>query len=405
LAAIAVLSSPTIYVGLIAGFLTWLLLPQKRKYPVVDLRLAGLAFAFTLVLGGSLLLSVPQGLAGVGEVLAVFFTGTGQIATSLGEFLFALLGYGFPALVFGGLGAIQAMHGQHPDRRAFATFAGLALLVAVVNPQRQVIDLVWTLIPLYTLAALWLVRYFQFPTEEPLAAYGESILVVLLSIFFFMTVARLAGEGPFIYLNPESSLPGIDGRSLILFFVIAVLAAATILIALGWSAKAVVQGLVWSLSLVFCALLLSVSTRLGRASTANDLWSPGPAAGEVTSLLKSLDDLSFWESGRNQAVAVHLETNSPSVAWALRDFPDADGASPPVVITEAGLEVSDELASYYGQSFGIQRQRTWMAWPPNFFRWLLFRDAPTQDRQIVLWVSPALFPGGDLPTQPVETTP
>jgi hypothetical protein len=55
-----------------------------------------------------------------------------------------------------------------------------------------------------------------------------------------------------------------------------------------------------------------------------------------------------------------------------------------------------EFAEYRGQSFAAWVQRAWQGWPPNFFAWLFYRQAPTQTAQIVLWAKEDLFPDAQI---------
>ena len=235
------------------------------------------------------------------------------------------------------------------------------------------------------------------PQREKAAAFGHSGLMLLLLIFLGQMLAKQS------LADPGSELARF--YLLLAGGVILLGAIATVLIAFGWSRQAAASGLVWALSFFFSIFLLSASMRFARgaAATANDLWLPGPAAGQTRLLLSSLRDLTAWETGQLQELPVDLRVESAALRWELRNLPEEisseSGAAPALIITLAEDSQPAEAISYRGQSFALEVQRAWGGWPPNFFRWLLFRQAPTLTQQAILWARPDLFPDGDLSLQ------
>lgn len=392
LAAAALLAGPGLYLGLAAAALVWVL--ARPKLPNLAWKAALPAFFTTLVFGGTLLFSAPQGLSGLGQSLAAFLLGQGYPpAVSLGEMLFALLGYGLPALLLGLPHLLRAQPAAGIRPAAF--FAGLALLLALLH--RQVADLAWVLLPMYWLAAAEVSHYLRRPDDEPRATYGEFALILLLMPFFAFTLARASGEEYLLYFEAGRLLPVINPQVLLPMIVLLIAGAASLLVALGWSPRAARQGLVWALSLTACLGLLAASARYGRqtAALAHDLWQPGAATADLGPLLKSVDDLSFW--GASQPGALAIERRSPSAAldWALREYPAANGQPAPALAIAPADEQPVELAAYRGQSFAWQTRRAWDAWPPNIFAWLLFRQGSQEHQSIILWARSDLFVDGD----------
>jgi hypothetical protein len=245
------------------------------------------------------------------------------------------------------------------------------------------------------LAAKEVSSYLHAPEDEPVAAIGEAALMSLLAAFLVPTLARAADMGFLLPPTPDTMLPAISSHGIIALFVLGIAGLATVLIALGWSRRAAAQGLVWALAVVFALFLLSASSRFSRleSTAANDLWSPGPAAGKLGILRETLADLSFWDQGQPAALPIELRSESAALRWALRDYAQVtSGSAPPAVaITTGAGEAPAEFAAYRGQSFALSIQRAWESWPPNFFAWLLFRQAPTQSQQLILWANADLF--------------
>lgn len=403
-AVVSLLAAPIIYLGLVAALLVWLVF--RNQFSIGEsqmLRPALVAAAATLLIGGTLFFRVPAGVSAIGTVAADFWTGiTEPSGMLIGDLALALVGYALPALIFGSIAAIRAWTGgsQSPALigKVISLYAFFSLLFVFLAPGRQVADLLWPLLALWVLAAMEIGRTLQVPDPDRGVALAETGLMLLLGVFFVVTMARLSGNeiGDQAALVPPSLLVG--GSLLILG------AVATILIGLGWSARGAAHGLVWALAILFSLSLLSASTRFARVETtdANDLWAPGPAAGQLPIVLTSLNDLSFWDQGQLNALPVDVQVESAALSWALRDFQEADptSGSPPLAFTLASSEAPAEFAAYRGQSFALSTQRGWQGWPPNFLAWLLYREAPVITQEAIFWARQDLFIDGDLSVQP-----
>ncbi|MEX1071993.1 MAG: hypothetical protein WEC37_05135 [Anaerolineales bacterium] len=395
LAAVALLSAPTLYIGILAFALTrFLSASRNAKSEKQELRPAIIAGAATLLFGGTLFFTAPQGLSGVGNVASGFLQGWWQgPGVGMLGILFALVGYALPALVFGLIGGVRAWTQDLSFGRNLSLFALFALMLVIVYPGRQVADLLWVSLPLWALAAQEISRYLQIPEEERRAAFGTMSLVLLLGIFFYLTLAKLTFN--------EIGSEAFQNYLLVAGAVLLLGLLATVLISFGWSRRAASNGLVWALLILFGISLLSASARFARQTSiaANELWAPGPAAGQSSLLIANLNDLSSrQEGGTLQAVPVDLRTESAALQWAVRDWPEDSGdgnLSPDLFVTLADAQ-PEEAATYRGQTFALKVQRAWADFPPNVFSWLLYRQAPTFKQEAVLWARLELFPDGAL---------
>jgi hypothetical protein len=155
--------------------------------------------------------------------------------------------------------------------------------------------------------------------------------------------------------------------------------------------------LVWALSLLTVFAMLSDSVRFQYAGplSANDLWAPGTTAGDLALVSKTLEDLSYWQSGEPRDLVVDQRVQSAALSWMLRNFPAAsvDGAAPAAIVTLATDSQPSEASSYRGQSFVLSSQPAWTL-PTNLFGWLLYRSSPVLRQQAILWVDAAVFPDG-----------
>jgi len=126
-------------------------------------------------------------------------------------------------------------------------------------------------------------------------------------------------------------------------------------------------------------------------------WSPNiPAQADL--LQKSVDDLSNWKLGDNDAAPVVIAgVNSPALEWALREHEVIVAgtldisSSPYMVITP--LEDNPALASTYrGQDFAWGQTPLWNeSLPQSWVRWLTLRQIPQSGETIILWVRDDMF--------------
>jgi len=387
LASIALLASPVIFMGLVPAVLVLLTIQSKPKWGSQQLGRFFMALVIALILGGTLFLRAPEGLAGLGSTVASFLGGFTQSGTPITEVGLALLGYTLPAAILGLLGAVNAWRNDHSVGRVVSLFALFSLLLILVYPGRQVADLLWVIVALWTLAATQVARYVSLPRKDIGVAIGESGLILLLGIFFGIALTKIASN--------------YSGFVFVAIFTLGLAVLATILIAFGWSRVGAEYGVAWALLLFSALFMLSASSRFLRVEStdANDLWSPGPAAGSSRALAESLHELSVLEQGQANELAVDLRSDSAVLNWELRNLPVADLSAekpPPLVVMAAADAQAGEFAEYRGQSFAAWVQRAWQGWPPNFFAWLFYRQAPIQTAQIVLWAKEDLFPDAQI---------
>ncbi|MCW5873026.1 MAG: hypothetical protein KIS88_00110 [Anaerolineales bacterium] len=388
LAGLALLSAPTIYVGVLAALFVWAFFVRTPLPTGANWRPAALSAVAVLLLGSTLFLRVPSGLGSLAAPLAAFLQGWVQPSqVSLLKVLFALLGYGLPALVFGVWGAVLAWRESNTAGQLLSLFALIALAIVLLYPGRQVADVLWVVIPLWGLAAQTIGRYLFVPQEEPRAAWGEALLMLVLMTFLVLSLARIASN-EFMLETPRFYLYVVGG-------VLLLAAVASVLIGLGWSRQAAVHGLVWALSIGLALYALAGATRPASLASARaaELWAPGPAAGQLDLLRASLKDLSEYNAGVPSSLSVDVRMHSAELAWLLRELPSvpADRAVS-LIITAADEAEPAEASAYHGQSFVLHSAPAWESTPPNLLGWLLYRQAPETRQYIILWAASNLLP-------------
>jgi hypothetical protein len=266
------------------------------------------------------------------------------------------------------------------------------------------------LVALWTLAAMELGRYLYLPAHQWGVPAGLAGMIVLLMAIFGLQLASMSTA------LPTSSLDFIRPLIVLAIFGLAGLMTWLVASALSWEFGRL--GLVWGAAL---SLGIYLVAELGgivnftpalREIDRFELWQPYPQIAQANLLEATIKDLSAWNTGRRDAIDMRVDVEAPSLRWALRSFeqvsyspvyetnilPQGSGASlPSIFITRKEAETPSLAAAYRGQDFDWWQSPAWQgAVPPNFLKWLLYRETAWQDEQVVVWARADLFPGGTL---------
>ncbi len=415
LAALALLSGTALWPGLLGlGIALGIMAALKRALPVPEaseetettaspIRPArerfrsalgwGLA---TLLLGGSLFFLSPNGLSALAASLPAYLAGWGSgEGVPARHLLTALPAYAPLALLFGLVGLVRGWWKM--DRRAI--FLGLwvlaAFLLALFYPARQVGDLAWMLLPLWTLAALEIGRHLDVAGLTVWELAGVTLLVVTILAFAWIDLAGVPsfmGDAPFL-----------QTRMLLFFGALLLAVLSLLLVGMGWSEKLAVIGAVWGFGLFLLAYTLGAGIGAAglRPEGSQEMWSPGAQIGQAELLVRTANDISDWQKGYGESLSITIQgVDSPALRWALRgwdvqDEMPLDGSSPAMVVTPQGVTLQ-EAASYRGQDFTWRQTPFWdMAVADSWLRWVVVRQMPVQSENIVLWVRNDLFMDGE----------
>jgi hypothetical protein len=439
LSGLAFLSGPDTLKGLPALLLAWvaaqLIIDRNAdnrlqvQISSPSARSAGIAFITTLILISTLFLIVPQGFSSLGQILTAYLGGwTHSSGIPISRLLLALLVYQPCGLLFGLIGLFRAWIDDNHITKALGLWFFFSLLFAFLYPNRQVSDLVWVVLPLLALASVEISRSLQWNKSTSIAAVGLAVLVVVLLAFVWFDIASLPHHNipatisevitDFLHLR-QSSQAGISYpiRILLALAVIFIGILSIILINMGWSRQAALQGTVWGLLIAFAVYLTSAAFSTPRTPyrMANELWAPLPTVGQRELMMDTLGDLSEWDTGTRDGAVILYQPDNTAMHWTLRVLPNAKytqqpefGKTPPIIITTREDQSIVPSADYRGQSF------VWLVYPdwsqmgiPDWIRWVLYREAPTVSTQVVLWGRLDLFPEEppeeeEAPDQPSE---
>ncbi|HLE16092.1 MAG TPA: hypothetical protein VI776_15195 [Anaerolineales bacterium] len=359
-----------------------------------------------LVAGGAVVLAAgtlfflfPQGLSSMAASIPAYLSGWLQPSgIPPMRLVAALIFYNPLVLVFGLLAAGRGWLGGDARIKWLSLWALIALLLTLVYPGRQVSDLVWVLVPLWTMAGIEIVRDLSVEKKDRLPVLGQAALIMILLALAWINLAGVsqsAGDIQSIRLRWA-----VIGGTVLLGFV------TTLLVSLGWTRQIALSGLAWGL---VAGLGLFGFANLWNATQVHpngeqELWYPEPVTGQADLFVKTLGDLSMWRTGMRDTLDITVLSSQPSVRWALRNWPQArylsgplPGELPSVIVNTEGQPEPNLSAGYRGQDFAWWVYPAWQgALPPDWARWLVFRAAPQQPVHLILWARADLFPGGVL---------
>ncbi len=401
-AGLALLSGASLWEGLLGLGLTWAILQtmearrktESASSPARSEWLSALWYGIgTLLVGGTLFFLSPNGLSAWLSSLPEYLSGwIHPSALSAGMMVFSLIAYQPLALILAAIAIVRGwMNGSRRVMR-LSIWALVALLLALFYPFHQVSDLVWMLIPLWSLAALELARAVNILPEERRQVIGVAGLSIF--ILFFVWLQFL-----FITTLPfPSSLAG--DRIWLLFGSLLLLVICVLLVAVGWSARTAQFGATWGVAVALG--IYSFGAMLGaanmRVTLGQEMWTADKTPAQADLLLMTANEMSDWSKDNINAQPITIiGIDSPALEWLLRGHQvstvsalDAS-ASPPLVIT-TGQNNPTLAAKYRGESFVWRQEPLWdNAAVSDWLSWLGYHQMPQSTEKIIFWVRNDLF--------------
>ena len=419
-AGLALLSGPSLWAGLLSLGLTWLFIRGMEMKPATeptedgatdqstrqdsdpkitnyDLRSSLLA---TLLLGGTLFFTTPNGLSAWLSSLPVYIKGwTSATVATPGRILLTFVAYE-PLGIF--LAILSIIRGLRTKSRRIVRL-GLWLMVSLFLAvfYREAGELVWAIIPLLTLGAMELSRSFDIFPEERVEVGVVVTAILILLVYIWFNLSNIA-------LNPIGQVTIVpifgeiqNARYLVLYGSLTIVVVCIALVAFGWSARTARLGVTWSFAAFLSVYSLAASWGASGLRSPNgvELWNPDQKPVQAGLLLASVDEVSEFSLGHvdSQPVTI-MGINSPALEWLLRDrqvevVSNLDPqVAPPIVITPLMDDLSLPSA-YRGQDFTWRQRLQWeFVQNSDLLRWFVFRQLPLENETIILWVRDDLFP-------------
>ncbi len=434
-AGLALLSGPSLWAGLLTLGLTRLFIQgmnpkttadlpptENRESEFVDQRSPVsylrsqfsnpqliVAFIATLLLGGTLFFLAPNGLSAAFASLPAYLSGwVAPSVTTPGRILFTFFAYELLGILLASFAILRAARTNGKRAKRLMVWLGVSLLLAVFY--RQPAELIWAILPLLILSALELARAFDIHRED-LAETG--IVVVALSILLVYTWFNISS----IALNPYNPLPTTlpflgevqNARAVVLAGSLLIVLVCIALVALGWSARIARLGTTISFS-AFLAVY-AVAAAWGASGFRNpngfELWTSDPRVAQADLLLASVNDLSEFSLGHDQAQPVTvMGVLSPALEWTLRNHSVEtvsvlDPQLAPTIVVTPLMNDLGLPSAYRGQDFTWRGQPQWTnLQTQDWLKWFVFRELPMENETIILWARDDLFPDARESIQP-----
>ena len=354
-------------------------------------------FAGTLIIVGSSFFLYPAGLSGIlagfPEFIKRFYSSSGA---AFWQPLLALFTYQFLPLVLGLWAGIKAWFVKDDLGRVLSVWFLIAVIFVLIQPGRQVIDLVWAIIPLWVLTARHIVGNVKWFEESRIVQLAVILFTVVMFVFIAMNLKSLA--------DPALQQGDALKYTIAVAAGVCLLIITVILIGLGWRFDVALHGFMIGFGVFLLVYMISFSlSSLGMKSGQRaELWRRGrniPLNDLMVNTIEDLSNLSIGESHAADIIVTGLNTSD--LAWGLRRFENVEFMTyipaerqPMFVITE--LEDMPELsASYRGQDFLYYQ---WPAWEQmklvDTLRWVVNRQVVFYESNILLWARGDIFPGG-----------
>jgi hypothetical protein len=415
-AGLALLSGPSLWMGLFSLGLTWIFLrgldsrtatdeydtagtaPPVSRY---ELRPGLLALVLTVTLVGTLFFLVPNGLSAWVASLPAFLTGWVTAATTTpGRMLFLLLAYEPLGLFFAILSLIRGYRTGSQRIIRLSIWLGVSLLLAVFY--RQPAELAWAILPLLALAALEISRSLNVFRGERLEVGAVSTALLILLTYIWFDIAAI-GLDPFNQFATAIPILGSvqNPRYAILYGALGILVLCILFVAFGWSGRTAWLGSAWAL-LIFLTVY-SLGAAWGGSGLRNpngiELWNPDRKPAQADLLLQSVGDVSEMSLGHDQSQPVTVVgIDSPALTWLLRGHaveyvPSLDATTAPPLIITPPMDNLSLPSAYRGQDFTWRQRILYETLQrPEWWRWLVNRQLPRENETIILWARNDLFP-------------
>lgn len=424
-AALALLSGPSIWLGLLGILITYMLFQLfSKQSPISNIKsqVSGLdtsqktsarlldqhqlpitnlvsrnsylvTFFIAFITLGSLFLTIPNGLsAAFASIPAFGKLWLSKSETTISMVLVSVLIYQPLTLLLAIIATIRGSLSNIKRVIFLSIWIAVSLLLVIFLPAKQIAHLAWTIIPISALASLELARAFNIFPEERMEVIGVTFLTIFIWVFAWLGFAGLTWF-------PE----GTDEYALRFWMLIGslvLLILSLLLVAAGWSTRIARIGGVWGLTISLS--ILALGGTLGSAGlrglNAPELWWQDKIPAQADLLRQTAQQVSeFYTGDDNSASIAILGIDSPALLWSLREFDvqtaqTADATLTPDIVITPFQDYPIISSTYRGQDFNWRQTPLWNVSPINaWFRWVTLREISYGGEAIILWARDDVF--------------
>ena len=271
--ALALLSGPALWPGLIALGIAWLIAvrfpeqdittkPDSNEGSSVSVREM---WKPALITGGATLLGIgtlfflsPSSLGAAFNSLPAYLSGWAQsVDVPPTRLLLTIAVYEPFFVIFAAITIVRGIITRDRLTIFLSVWLAAVLALALIYPSRQVADLAWMLVPLAALAAMEVSRALGFGSENRWEIGGMVVLTFAVLVFTALDFSGLAMTNP----TPENARI----RWILLGGAMLLLTVSILLVAFGWSLDVARKGALWGFIAAMTLYTISVAT--GAAGT------------------------------------------------------------------------------------------------------------------------------------------
>ncbi len=355
------------------------------------------SFAVALLVVGTGFYLAPFGLSGIFSGLVTFIRGFALPYPPTNLLLpLILTAYTFVAIllaIWGGLRGILMK--DKLDMFLFVWWV-FGLIFVLLYPGGTPADLVWVTLPVWILSARVVCFTWQVPDNGRFVLILTTVLVIVVSAFMSLTSRS--------FVRPGLSQTQQINYLIALAGGVVLLVAIFLLISYGWSGNVARAGFLIGFILVFSASLFAISINSTGLShkISYTLWYPEEANLSPEWLLLSIDRVLTRNSKRVNPIEIAVsDLDTPGMQWVLRDYDPvhfvpylAPQTQPGMLITNV-QELPEIANSYRGQKLVWSKRAQWEEMRSfQYLNWLITREVPTRNTEILFWVRTDLMPDG-----------
>ena len=353
----------------------------------------GAAFGLVATVG----LTHVAALGSVADLASAWLAAWRAAETTNAVRLFQILVVYEPLILFIGLlGLVMVILRTDGTSILLAVWSLGAMLILLLQPGRQPIDLVLVLTPLAMLAGMLVERLIEsLQRHGTWALEGTLWLIAVPLVGYLLLQAGIAAARPAVgegTINPLFSFFLTAG-------LLSLIIGGIFVLAIGFRAVLRAVSAAFLIALALISLGNAWNATQVRAGDPHELlWGSEVTTPDIHDLLAGLEAASDRFTGNRDTLALSVELPQTDLAlqWYLREFKRTQYAVDPAVqalrqaiITPQGVTPNAKPGEYIGASFIIRS--TWNAGAlseATLVRWWFYREAdpPVPTETVVLWV-------------------
>lgn len=281
---------------------------------------------------------------------------------------------------------------QSETVKTMLIWLAFSLIIPILNPSRQIIDLVWFSVPLWTLASIILVKTENHIFEEIKASYAFYLILCISFVNMILSIMNLINR-------LRTGLP-LAGTVLSLFTIILFIVALAIYWIFISGFKVAGRGIsTLGLLLVFVFQIANITRVIGLSENPEQelFWEGYFPDREMIDKLIYTSTANIFGTKASTEIWVDQDV-SPSAYWIFGkekvnyqisdEFPKDDY----FVFFTKDDEIGLRSITYLGQKFTSISYPAWAIFPfqsianPDFWSWLLIRESPLHQEYNYLWL-------------------